>query len=210
MIKNFLQYIKEDYNTTYIYNEIYEKYFETYKDYINIDEKASNAYSIRNGKVYIGLSQTFFKNTLDLDTIKDYLFHEMSHIVYIDNFDRLLVNNYGLEIKTKDELGYSIALTWQATKNEIKVICWQKIISEHYIGNFNLKDSLKSLQYLPDFLNVPIYGDNLDKISYNQKDKLRLETIEKYALNELKNPKYNISNFDKRWFERCEFLKKSL
>lgn len=180
-----------------------------------IEPTKTEGYKVYNDKIQIGY------RIGPTESISDGLFHEMGHILDTTNFKRLLQYGFGLEIKTSIEiLGrlYYEPTTWNATKLECRCIVWQELLCKKYNLPFDTTDFSKSLQYLPDWYNVPTkdhyykdgdyYNSNNEKVelSLKQKDNLRYETINNFINLEKQKEFYNFTELENRWNERINFI----
>lgn len=210
-IKKYTDFINENVDSNLL-NKLKEKYFN---DIVVIGDRVEG-YKIYNKIISVGLRIAMKQ------TIEEALFHEMAHMVEIKDPKRLLVNGFGLGCKTQDSLGYDVPLTWNSTKFESRVVCWQKILCDYYKCNFDYIDFIKAFKYMCDFDNVPLdgcyiddeykwyYNDTKEIVEYNKRNDLRLATIKKYVDSELlKTDKYNITNFDSIWNDRMKFIRDS-
>lgn len=218
MLKNFEQFINEDYSFVYYLNKVEEEYFSPYKK-IALDTNLEG-YKVIDGQAYVGARIASKKN--NTEALRDGLFHEMGHFVMTENFNRLTMYAFGMDYTTKDDLGYSIPISWVAIKNESKAILWQSLICKKFHIVFDVDDFIIALKYMEDFINVPLKGcfykdykwyydqEFNQEVPYVKRDKLRLETVKDFLKAELKNIKYTIEEFDKRWHERCQWLDQNL
>jgi hypothetical protein len=150
-------------------------------------------------------------------SITDGLLHEIAHTAEIKDQERIFVNHFNLDIKTKIEIFgklYCEPKTWNATKLEARVILWQEVLCEKFNLEFNREKFATSLQYMPDFMLVPIYGGykfDGEKLEYinakgeiltgdlKYKDSLRLKTINEYMTEQKATGLYTYNEFRKRW-----------
>lgn len=141
-------------------------------------------------------------------SIEEGLLHEIAHVVEVQDLSRLKVNNFGLEIKNKVEfLGrvYFEPITWNATKLECRVILWQEVLCEIFGLSFNREKFATSLQYMPDFLCIPIQP--VEGMTLKEKDALRFQIINQYMTEQKNTGSYTYEEFRKKWdiaFESLE------
>ena len=155
--------------------------------------------------------------------IRDAALHDIAHAVEFKNLNRLLINNFGLQITTKVIVfgsTYFQAVTWNSTKLEARVIIWQEVLCKEFGYNFDINDYCKSLIYMDDFSCVPLHGytyhSQVDKLGeYLDKDgnkytgsydKARLKSIAEYIKDEKSKGIYTYNEFQKRWTKVIEFL----
>tara|TARA_B100000700_G_scaffold68939_1_gene76338 strand:- start:12323 stop:14164 length:1842 start_codon:yes stop_codon:yes gene_type:complete len=128
--------------------------------------------------------------------IKSYytLYHDYAHMIdFVEKQpERLLKNSFDLNYKTKVKVfdeEYEQPTTYKAVQREIRVMAIQtKLMAHNFDIDENLlalhmiKESLSSLEYMEDFLNIPV-----DKnIPHKDKKSIRLKIIEKEYINCLK------------------------
>lgn len=155
-------------------------------------------------------------------SISEGLLHEIAHTAEIKDLRRLQVLNFGLHISTQVEvLGqlYSEPITWNSTKLEARVILWQEVLCQIFKLPFDVKKFATALEYMPDFMCIPVKGYKFDsdlstyvdlsgnKIeNYALTNTLRLHSIYDYMDEQKATGKYAYSEFRKRWDSVMEFL----
>lgn len=139
-------------------------------------------------------------------SVSDGLLHEIAHVAEVKSLDRMLINNFGLEIKTSIiVLGheYKEPITWNATKLEARTIIWQEVLCDHFGIPFNREEFVASLKYMADFLNVPLESKEID---FKLQDNSRIKTICNYMASEKSKGTYTIDRFKDRWNTAIKYL----
>jgi len=154
-------------------------------------------------------------------SISDGLLHEIGHVAELQTPDRLMQYGFGLQIKTQVfVLGkiYYEPTTWNSTKLELRSILWQEVLATHFNVKFDRNEFCTALQYMPDFLNVPMFGHkwvedgyyNGSGVKHNgnlkEKDELRFKSMRDYMDEQNKTGTYTYQNFKTRWDKSIEFL----
>ena len=156
-------------------------------------------------------------------SIEDGLLHELAHAVELKNLEQLKYPNFGLEIKRKVEvLGrvYLEPITWNATKLELRTILWQEVLCNVFGIGFDAKKFSTALQYMPDFMCVPIKGYKFDSHlckyvnekgeilegTLKEKDDLRFQSMYDYMDEQKASGIYTYPEFRKRWDKAIEYL----
>jgi len=156
-------------------------------------------------------------------SVTDGLLHEIAHVAEVNDLSKLEVYSFGLEIKTKVHLlgrVYYEPITWNATKLEARVILWQEVLCELFNLPFDREDFATALQYMPDFMCVPVkgYKFNVEALKYldsngnelhgdlKHRDSLRFQSINVYMKEQKATGLYTYSEFRKRWDKAFTFL----
>lgn len=202
-----------------IEKQIESELFEI-QDLMEIGSK--EGYKFENGKAIFGT------RVGPSHSITDGLLHEIAHTAELKDLKKLEILNFGLEIKTKVELfgkTYYEPITWNATKLECRVILWQEVLCEIFDLKFDREKFATALQYMPDFLNVPLWGGykfDSDKSGYFNSlgeqlagglkayDELRYKSIFEYMNEQKQTGLYTYSEFRKRWNKVLLHLESSL
>lgn len=209
---------KDDSVLADLVDQIVKTYYQNYSK-IAIDFNAEGYR--RDFDKHIGLiGARIAMHTNTVECVRDGLFHEMSHFVYVNDLKKLKHHNFGLEYTTKDSLGYFVPTTWNGIKNELNVIVWQSLLCNQFNLEFNMFDFATALRYMDDFINVPLKGcfeheykwfydrECTRKVEYKDKDNLRLESINDYLRVESMKSHYTLENLISRWNQRCQWVEK--
>jgi hypothetical protein len=197
-----------------VFNKIRADYFLS--PVIDFSYKQRNGYIIIDNKVMFGTMMTYEPDV-------EYLLHEMGHFVLFKDYNRLLLNSYGLhypQVEVNGEM-YDIAFNWNDIKNEVRAVIFQYILAKKYNIDLDLDGWIRSLKLLDGFIHVPVDGaekkelkwydnDNNIEVPYNNYESRKIETIKKFFQEEIKKDKYNIEYFNTEWFKRVEFLESKL
>jgi len=199
---------------------IKKRYFQSSS--IDVDIKQLDGYERKGDKMVFGSSLNY--NNFDIY----YLMHEMGHFVTTRKFDRLLKSHYGLSYTTKDTydgVDYYFPISWSGVKNELKATAYQELLGIEFTGKFPLENWMKSLKLLEDFTNVPpknaqrnpegvdwIDIETGSVVKFSELEGRRMETMmEWYNMWKEKNHSLlNMSGFNKKWFERVDYLEQNL
>ena len=191
--------LNEDIPYSEIINHLKEKYEIlglTEKDVFK-GEGYSNRFLNNNGSNFEIEYSIVPKIGISAAGIKSYytLYHDYAHMIdFVEKQpERLLKNSFDLNYKTKVKVfdeEYEQPTTYKAVQREIRVMAIQtKLMAHNFDIDENLlalhmiKESLSSLEYMEDFLNIPV-----DKnIPHKDKKSIRLKIIEKEYINCLKN-----------------------
>lgn len=142
-----------------------------------------------------------------------HLMHEMAHLVEIDD-KRIL--KYGWGLKTPEEYipgryGHfaSMPVTYQPSLRECRVIAMQWQL-QNYLGiEESPRDAISSLEYMPDWCNIPHLPYNEKYTNGAQVKESRLNFLERHML-QYAVEKYTFNFFMKEWIRKNDLLRNRL
>lgn len=126
------------------------------------------------------------------------LFHEMSHLVEIDDARAGAWGwglSFGKEISIPGYGTFHEPQTWQATQRETRVMAFQANVMLHYQRRPNFRYFAKLCDHLVDYYNVPFKRET--------RHRLLAERIAKLAA----SPKYSFERFRSEWARKNGLLK---